>query len=137
MSADTVRRLAVAAALGLALCSMAAPAIASSDPVAESPKDQRSLILKVIRGAKARYSDCYRELVARDPEAAGKIKIGFTIRHGGKVRGAKVVASSFEDESFHGCLLGVVSRLTFPWRGADIEITYPMIFKPDDVPKQG
>ena len=104
---------------------LAAPAHAGFDKLT---------VKRIIDTGKKRNAACYRELLGRTPGVEGKIVISFTIKASGMVKDTAVAASDFEDAAFTTCVTKIFSRLRFPKSDGDVEITYPLRFRLEDLP---
>ncbi|MGM0575888.1 MAG: TonB family protein [Myxococcota bacterium] len=123
----------VIAALALTAIAGGAWAVTSGGPRHDVEAISKQEVLQVIRAAKARLSECYREAVGRNAARSGKVTVKFTIASSGEVTHAEIAGSSFDDTTFHACLLDVVRRLRFsPFQGERLVITYPLVFTPEE-----
>ena len=84
---------------------------------------------------------CYEELLARIPDAGGRVAIEFTIAGddaiGGIVEDAKIAESStLSDEKIHTCVRETMLTLAFPPPAHDgvVTVTYPITLSPGDAP---
>ncbi|MBI2603120.1 MAG: AgmX/PglI C-terminal domain-containing protein [Deltaproteobacteria bacterium] len=75
---------------------------------------------------------CYQQLLQKDPEALGRVRIKFIIGLTGRVRTSDVADSTFSDLNIQNCVSTTIKRWQFPTpRGdADVIVTYPFIFQP-------
>jgi TonB family protein len=72
---------------------------------------------------------CYEVQLQRDPDASGRVAVGFTIGPSGRVTQAEVkgaVSSELRD-----CLVGVMKRWVFPVPegGGEVKVSYPFVFQ--------
>ncbi len=81
---------------------------------------------------------CYEELLARKPDAGGRIEMSFTIAAdadlGGIVEDAEVAETSgIKDEKMTTCMRESLSTLAFPPPAHDgvVTVKYPIVFSPD------
>ncbi len=95
------------------------------------PTVRKDRIREVVRARLARLRRCYERGLVRDPKLAGSVTFRFVIV--GSKPAQVEVATSLLDRKVESCLVGELSKLTFP-RARDagkLEVRYPISFKPD------
>lgn len=70
---------------------------------------------------------CYREVLAKKPELAGRLTVRFTIASTGKVSEAEVSGSTADDEGVGACVAKAIKRWKFPKPagGGSVVVSYP------------
>jgi TonB family protein len=72
--------------------------------------------------------EIYENFLSRDPDAAGKLKLRFTILASGGVAAVEVVESTINVKALEISLTRAVGRWTFAPAANDVTLTYPFIF---------
>lgn len=131
---DTVRNALKDAVSGAAQAAggEAAPKPAGPD-VARMPFTPES-IKKVMAFYQPQIQGCYEETLASKKKAVeGTLNTAFVITGEGGVKNAKILkkGSSLRDETLHGCVVAVLSSMSFPKPpdGADHPIEFPFNLK--------
>lgn len=82
---------------------------------------------------------CYEDLVARQPDAGGRLEMEFTIAGddeiGGIVEEASIAkTSSLKDERMETCVRESLMTVSFPPPAHDgvVTVVYPIVFSPDE-----
>jgi len=74
-------------------------------------------IAQVVRGHQADIQDCYEKTLAqRQQKLQGRLMTHFVITPSGSVTAAQVEkrGTTLKDKDLHACVVGVLSKLTFP-----------------------
>ena len=94
----------------------------------------KDLIRRVVRSHINEVRYCYNQVLARDPNAKGRVSIKFQIDTKGKVVAAIVNESTMKDSSAGTCIATAVLRWTFPAPPAGstglVTIIYPFVLEP-------
>lgn len=87
------------------------------------------LIERVVTSHASNVQKCYDDLLAKSPASEGTVKVRVAIDVSGRVRDAKIVATTIDSPALSTCILHEVSTWTFPKlaEGA-ASITYPYVF---------
>ncbi len=89
----------------------------------------RGAIRSTIESSHDRFIPCYQQGLARNPELAGRMKIGFAITADGRVGYASLSENTFPDCSFTQCVLDQFSQIRFPAPGDGmLAAVYPLSF---------
>jgi hypothetical protein len=93
-------------------------------------KMSESLIRQIIAKNMGKITYCYEKSLLRSPSLSGIVSIGWTINPGGRVGAANVVKSQLNDSGLHGCLTGVIRKISFAPgpRGGPAQVVYPFNF---------
>jgi hypothetical protein len=73
-----------------------------------------SAIEKALAKYLQKFQYCYEKALLADSTLGGVVQIQWTINMGGSVSDARIVRSAMNNSALHSCLLGVLSRITFP-----------------------
>lgn len=91
-------------------------------------------ISRVISSKLNEIRNCYEELLGRQPDAKGKIRVGFTIDGGGGVIRNAVIdqGTTLTDDDMQTCVVDKVNAWQFPEprQNKEVEVTYPFVFNP-------
>jgi TonB family protein len=92
----------------------------------------KDIIRRIVRNHINEVRYCYNQALARDPNAAGRVAVQFTIGPTGKVAGAVVQESSLPDRGSANCIATAVKRWSFPKprNGGNVMVTYPFVLAP-------
>ncbi|HJL18232.1 MAG TPA: AgmX/PglI C-terminal domain-containing protein, partial [Sandaracinaceae bacterium LLY-WYZ-13_1] len=88
-----------------------------------------------IQGVIRRHLDairfCYEQRLAQDPDLAGRVTVRFEISPEGRVRTARVSASTLNDAAVERCVVRQVRRWRFPppRGGGLVRVNYPFVFR--------
>ena len=87
------------------------------------------VIARVVASHASNVQKCYDDLLAKSPASEGTVKVRVAIDVSGRVRDAKIVATTIDSPALSTCILHEVSTWTFPKlaEGA-ASITYPYVF---------
>jgi outer membrane biosynthesis protein TonB len=78
---------------------------------------------------KIRY--CYEKALLSKPSMSGGLRLEWKVNPGGRASGIKVVQSSLNDGTLHGCVSNVISTIPFPNpKGGPATVAYPFNFTP-------
>lgn len=90
-------------------------------------------ITAVVRANLNQIRHCYEQLLKKDPNASGKIKVNFTVNAKGFVENLKTMESNFVIPTFISCVEGKIGRWRFPppRNGVAAVVSYPFTFKPN------
>lgn len=93
---------------------------------------KKELITAVINANRGMVRYCYETLLKKQPDAAGKVKVKFTIAATGQVTTATVEENSVGSTELAQCLTKVVKMWTFPKPagGGVVIVNYPFVFAP-------
>lgn len=93
---------------------------------------KKELITGVIRANRGMVRFCYEALLLKQPAAAGKVKVKFTISASGDVTTAAVEEDSLGSAELAQCLTKAVKRWVFPKPagGGVVIVNYPFVFAP-------
>jgi len=72
---------------------------------------------------------CYEQGLHSQPDLAGRVSVGFTIRGDGAVLSTRVASSSLGSPGVESCMAGAVRRWAFPAaeNGGVTVVTYPFV----------
>lgn len=74
---------------------------------------------------------CYNKVLARDPNAKGRVAIAFEIDGTGKVRTASVHESTMKDPNCGECIAAAMRGWRFPKpRTGTVSVVYPFVLEP-------
>jgi len=91
-----------------------------------------SEIQVVMRGARKQMRGCYESLLARSPDATGKLVFSYSIGPDGKVSDARLDdGTTLSEPEFQRCMLGVVGELRYPASGKTTTVKYPVSLTPE------
>jgi len=92
----------------------------------------RDVVRRVIRRHRSEVRFCYEQLLARRPDAAGRVNVSFIITPNGSVPSAFVEDSELNDSQADACIAGAVRRWTFPNNdgGQTTVVSYPFVMSP-------
>ena len=91
----------------------------------------KDIIRRIVRAHINEIRHCYNQVLARDPNAMGRVAIQFTIAPHGKVPSAVVAESTMRDPQIGQCMAQAVRRWTFPKpKDGIVIVTYPFVFEP-------
>jgi TonB family protein len=117
-----------------------APAVAEAAPAAAVKSGEvvvsgslaKDEIGRVIRRNFGRVRVVYEKALQKNPGAAGKIVVSFTINGDGSVSDVKVVSSTVGDPELEAALTKIFSSLKFPKPagGGAVKVSYPIAFAP-------
>ncbi len=89
-----------------------------------------SYITSVLRSQRQNFFKCYSQLLQKNPNTKGRVAISFTIVESGKISQSNLLQSNFQEESFHRCLMQVLTRISFhPYHGKPITTVFPLKFE--------
>lgn len=79
--------------------------------------------------SKIRY--CYEKALLSKPSMSGGVRLEWKVNPGGRASGVKVVQSSLNDATLHGCVSNVITTIPFPNpKGGPATVAYPFNFTP-------
>ncbi len=85
-----------------------------------------------IKQNKIHFSNCYKELITRLPEAQGKVVMTFSVNPKAEVENIAVEkeTSTLTDESFISCMTDALKKVEFKPapKGILVDIKYPFVF---------
>jgi serine/threonine-protein kinase len=116
-------------------CPLAASKDASARPATCAPSTlpplEREDIQKVVRGQFSALRACYEPVLARAPNAEGKVAIAFEIDPVGDIFFARVEEGTLPDAAAQKCVLERFRGLRFPPpSGGQASVVYPISFSP-------
>ena len=90
----------------------------------------RSQIEEVIRRHKGQLIYCYETSLQVKPNLSGRVDVKFIIGGNGKVRTAKVKATTLKSKNVENCLLSKLKKWQFPRPvgNVDVKVSYPFNF---------
>ncbi|MCB9091744.1 MAG: energy transducer TonB [Halobacteriovoraceae bacterium] len=93
-------------------------------------KISESLIRKIIQANMKKFVYCYEKALLTKPGLQGVVELTWGIVPGGRVSSARVTKSALNDNGLHGCLTGVIKKLSFSPgpTGGPATVTYPFNF---------
>ncbi|MBI4815880.1 MAG: TonB family protein [Deltaproteobacteria bacterium] len=108
------------------------PAVVKSGEVVVSGSLAKDEIGRVIRRSFGRVRSAYEKTLQKNPAAAGKIVVSFTINGDGSVSDVKVVSSTVGDPDLEAELTKIFLSLKFPQPvgGGSVKVSYPVAFAP-------
>ncbi len=143
-----VRGLAMLASLGLVTCAPAGagrlwpalypivperfcrPGFGHDAPKSIARRDPRR-IQHAVRGRYPQLQQCYEQALARNPDAAGRVAVRFTIPSDGRVRYACLTGSGIDDDRLADCVIYEFEKLEFwPVISGETRVFYPIMFSP-------
>lgn len=90
----------------------------------------RDVIRAVVRGHIGEVRECYDAVLARLPDARGKVVVDFTIAASGAVKQSKVASSDMTPQ-LGECVAQKVLAWKFPApSGGEVAVSYPFAFEP-------
>lgn len=90
-------------------------------------------ILMVLRANLNQIRHCYEQLLARSPDAQGKLTVNWTIGASGSVTTTSIGSTEGRlDAQMKGCVTSRIQRWKFPAPrgGQAVEVNYPFVFNP-------
>ena len=92
----------------------------------------KEIIRRVVRNHLKEIRFCYEQGLHRQPDLAGRVSVGFTIRGDGGVLATHVAGSTLQSPSVESCMAGAVRRWAFPASptGGATVVTYPFVVVP-------
>ncbi len=107
------------------------PRVRQAKAQVKGPLD-KDIVRRIVRAHINEVRSCYNKALERDPEAAGRVAIDFTIGAKGKIAASKVQESTIADEQLGRCITKAVKRWKFPkpQGGGQVQVTYPFVFSP-------
>lgn len=88
-------------------------------------------IQAVVRASFSTFAKCHRDLLQRNPKAAGRAVMAFAIEGDGATRDVKVEGEEdLTDAATLGCLSRAVGAIRFPATGQRTTVKYPVSFSP-------
>jgi Ca-activated chloride channel homolog len=94
----------------------------------------KHIIRRIVRAHLQEIRGCYNKALVRDPTAAGRIVVQFTIGGDGRVGAAVIVSSDIEDTRLGRCIAAKVRGWEFP-TGPDAGhaiVSYPFVLQPSN-----
>ncbi len=93
-------------------------------------KMSQSLIRKIIAKHMGKLTYCYEKSLLSNPNLAGIVNISWKIAPGGRVSGTRIVKSQMNNQKLHGCLTGVIKKISFAPgpKGGPATVVYPFNF---------
>ncbi len=93
-------------------------------------KMSQSLIRKIIAKHMSKFTYCYEKSLLSNPNLAGIVNISWKIAPGGRVSGTRIVKSQLNNQKLHGCLTGVLNKISFAPgpKGGPATVVYPFNF---------
>lgn len=104
---------------------------AEPQSVSVDPKLRSDEIRAVVRGGYPKLRKCYEDLLATDPDARGKVVLGFAIENGSAVDVEVDAQSTLTDAALQSCFLGAFRSLRFPAAPGRVTVKYPIALSPD------
>ena len=90
---------------------------------------KESDILRVVQARQRGIQFCYERELARSPELAGKVTLGWRVMTDGRVGGVMVEDSTLGDRGVEDCMKRAVKRWRFPKpEGGMCQIRFPFVF---------
>ena len=89
----------------------------------------RSAFVSAFQRHAAAFRACYEKTLKSHPDASGKLVTVVTIGGDGKVTGVQTSGDAAL-APMYDCVKGVARSIRFPAPGSEIEVSYPMVFKP-------
>ncbi len=87
-------------------------------------------IATILRQQRQNFFRCYSQLLQKMPDSKGRLSISFSIEPNGKINNSQIVTTTFTDDSFHRCIIDVVSRVQFhSFSGSAISTLFPLKFE--------
>lgn len=118
-------RAMFSAAVIVATAALAGPAWAGGGVL------DKEAIRTVVRAHIGEIRECYNEGLAKDPELAGKLVVGFEIAADGAVGRSEITKSTLADAQVEACVAAAVKAWKFPApQGGAVEVAYPFAFEP-------
>jgi len=91
---------------------------------------------QVRAGVRSHFHDfrvCYESLLAKNPKAAGRISLEFTIRPEGTIDGLKLrPEDDLGDAPFLACMTSAAATFSFPSATEQTTVKYPIVMTPGD-----
>jgi TonB family protein len=109
-----------------------APPPGESGANAESVPNGQEEVIASVRGHMPRIRGCYEEALLRNPAARGRTAVQFAVQPDGRIAGARVSRSDFNDPTLESCLVATFQTIRVePWsEPAPVEFEYPLQFSP-------
>ncbi|MFT5429794.1 MAG: hypothetical protein ACI9OJ_000466, partial [Myxococcota bacterium] len=111
---------------------------AANDAGVEAPLDasedipkgcKTELIQAAIKPHREAATRCYRQVLAKNPAAAGKLAVEIHLSRNGKAKFLGVQTDEFNTESFTRCIFDVLRPLQYPLPEDDqCVVVYPFVF---------
>jgi hypothetical protein len=88
-------------------------------------------IRSAVRASNPSFRKCYEDLLEKQPDAEGKLVLGFEIEGDGTVEGARIEEeSTLRDQQLHRCFVDVARGLSFPALRGKTTVRYPIELRP-------
>lgn len=99
-------------------------------PVTVGPSLSKEAIRRVVRAHRSDLRRCHEALLAREPDAEGRVVVEFRIPPGGRVRQARVTESDLDAET-RRCIVAALRRWRFPDlnTGGVVVVRYPFVLR--------
>jgi len=99
-------------------------------PTTVGPSLSKETIRRVIRAHRSDLRLCYEALLAREPDAEGRVVVEFRIPPSGRVRHARVSESDL-DAATGRCIVAALRRWRFPTlhAGGEVVVRYPFALR--------
>jgi TonB family protein len=96
------------------------------------PAPEANDIESLVRPKLSDFNSCYKVEQQNNPQAAGKVLMGFTILRDGRTSDVRLLASTLKSPAMEGCLVGRIEAWQFPppKDGQEIKVRYPFSFQP-------
>ncbi len=93
-------------------------------------KMDQGLIRKIIAKHMGKFTYCYEKSLLSNPNLAGIVNISWKIAPGGRVSSTRIVKSQLNNQKLHGCLTGVLNKISFAPgpKGGPATVVYPFNF---------
>lgn len=111
-----------------------AAADAGVEPPLDAAEDvprgcKTELIQAAVKPHRRAATRCYRQVLAKNPAAAGKLSVEIHLSRNGKAKFLGVKTDEFNSESFTRCIFDVLRPLQYPLPGDDeCVVVYPFVF---------
>ena len=95
------------------------------------PSMDREAVRRTMRDNVSKYKKCYDSEYKKNDKLEGKVVLQWIIKSDGTVGEEKIQSTTLNNDKVEKCLLGVLSKSTFPKppEGAIADISYPFLFK--------
>lgn len=89
-------------------------------------------VMAVIRANLNQVRHCYEQVLQRQPNLSGTVKVRFQIALNGRAQGVKVLSSSIRNANMQSCITSRVRRWKFPRPrgGQPVTVDFPFSFTP-------
>jgi hypothetical protein len=90
---------------------------------------ERIVVEKEVRARMSALKACYERALSRDPVAAGKLVLRWSVALDGRVQDVGLEADTLKREEATSCMSSLIQRWRFPPPSSVVAISFPLEFK--------